>query len=68
MNLKSVIKWTWRVTKASIHAIQSRSDVAHHRHEEEWHLKYGMLKEVEAIDDAFVHVRMVHIDEEGEYP
>ena len=51
-----------------LHSIQSRSDVAHHRHEEEGYLEYGVLKEVEAIHDAFVHVGMVHVDEEGEYP
>jgi hypothetical protein len=31
-------------------------------------LEYGVLKEVEAVDDILVHVGMVHVDEEGEYP
>jgi hypothetical protein len=52
----------------SLHAIQSGCDVTHHGHEEEGHLEDGVLKEVQAVDDALVHVRMIHVDEEGEKP
>lgn len=50
------------------HLVQSRRDVAHHRHEEERYLKHCVLEEVQAVDDSFVQVRMVHVDEEGEDP
>jgi hypothetical protein len=48
----------------SIHLVQCRCDVAHHRHEEQGNLEDGVLEEVEAVDYAFVPCRMRHVDEE----
>lgn len=48
----------------AIHSVQSRSDIAHQGHEEEWDLEDGMLKKVKPIYDAFIPMRIVHIDKE----
>jgi hypothetical protein len=53
------------LTWAYAHSIQRGSNISHHRHKEEGHLEHGVLKEVQAIYDAFVPGGMVHIDEEG---
>lgn len=68
MNLENVVSKTLELIRAYLHAIQSGCDVAHHGHEEEGYLEDGVLKEVEAVHDTFVHARVVHVDEEGEDP
>jgi hypothetical protein len=51
-----------------LHQVQSGGDIAHHRHEEEGHLKDRVLKELQAIHDALIPGGVVHVDDKREDP
>lgn len=48
------------------HVVEGGSDVAHERHEEEWHLQDRVLNEVDAFNYILVPCRLREIREEAE--
>ena len=48
------------------HVVESGCDIAHERHEEEWHLQDRMFDEVDAFNDILIPCRLREIREEPE--
>ena len=68
MNLKlSVSAWA-SIAMAHLHMVQSRRDVAHQAHEEEWHLQDGIGDEVQSSYQLVVPCHRIEVDEEGGSP
>jgi hypothetical protein len=57
----SLVLGCWGIGR--VHSIQRGRNVAHHSHEEEWHLEDCMLEEVQPTHYALVPGGVVHVDE-----
>jgi hypothetical protein len=59
-----------KITKqvGGLHLVQGGRDISHHSHEEERYLEDCVLEKVQAIHNALVPGRVVHVHEEREKP
>jgi hypothetical protein len=68
MNLKQVSAPDCGPARRDLHVVECGSDVAHHGHEEEGHLKNRVFQEVQALDDTVIPGRVLHVDKKREGP